>query len=202
MEIKKVLYGTTNKSKITNMKCRLIGLPIEIVTLSDLDIKIDVEEDGLTVEENALKKATAYYNATKIPTISGDSSLYIEKFSPDKQPGLFVRRINGKYLDDDQLVDYYIEELNKVGGQSNAYYFTGLAFVDEKGSSTISIKQNIRILTSSKGPKKYTGNPLDIISIDPITGKYHTELTNEDRKNKKTQYDIECIEFIKKNIIR
>ena len=46
------------------------------------------------VIENAMIKAKAYYGITQIPTIAGDTALYIEKF--EQQPGLYVHRINGK----------------------------------------------------------------------------------------------------------
>ena len=81
----KLLYATGNNSKIYNMKRRLEGLPIEIVTPKELDIKVDVVEDGKTAVENALKKAQAYYKKTKIPTIAGDSGLYIENIPLEKR---------------------------------------------------------------------------------------------------------------------
>lgn len=133
--------------KIYNMKRRLKGLPIEIVTPKDLNIKVDVVEDGNTAVENALKKAQAYYEETKIPTISGDSGLYIKNIPLEKQPGLFVRRVNGKELSDDEMIEYYASLLNTIGGKSISYYITGLALVDENGIVTTEIKEDEFILS-------------------------------------------------------
>lgn len=69
----KLLYATANNSKVYNMKRRLQGFPIEIITPKELNIQINVVEDGKTPSENAMKKALAYYNQTRIPTIAGDS---------------------------------------------------------------------------------------------------------------------------------
>ena len=78
-----LLYATNNNSKIYNMKRRIANLPIEIISPKDLNIKLDVVENGNTAVENAIKKASAYYKATGIPTIAGDSGLYIENYFPE-----------------------------------------------------------------------------------------------------------------------
>ena len=78
-----------------------------------LDININVIEDGKTPEENAIKKAKQYYDVAKIPTIAEDSGLYIDKFSEEEQPGLFVKRVNGvEGLSDEEILNYYINKLN------------------------------------------------------------------------------------------
>lgn len=90
--MKKLFYATKNKHKIQNMKDRLKELEIGLVTPYYVDMDIDVEESRNTVIENAILKAKAYYEKVKIPTIAGDSALFVEKF--EVQPGLFVRRVN------------------------------------------------------------------------------------------------------------
>ena len=59
--MKKLFYATKNKFKIQNMKDRLKNLEIELITPYDIQISIDVNEDGNTVIENAILKANAYY---------------------------------------------------------------------------------------------------------------------------------------------
>ena len=56
--------------------------------------------------------STSYYKKTNIPTIAGDSALFVEKFN--NQPGLFVKRVNGKELTDDEKRDILFV-LSKVG---------------------------------------------------------------------------------------
>ncbi len=62
------------------MRRRLENIPIEIITPKELGIKVNVIDDGKTAVENAIKKAQVYYEETKIPTIAGDSSLFIDGF--------------------------------------------------------------------------------------------------------------------------
>ena len=125
----KLFYATNNNSKVYNMRRRLDGLPIELLTPKDFGIKVDVIEDGTTAVENAIKKAYAYYNITKLPTIAGDSGLFIAGIPNDKQPGLFVRRVNGKILTDDEMIEYYTKLIESIGGKTTGYYVTGLALI-------------------------------------------------------------------------
>lgn len=62
----KLLYATNNNSKVYNMRRRLKNIPIEIITPKELGIQVDVIEDGKTAVENAIKKAQAYYEESKI----------------------------------------------------------------------------------------------------------------------------------------
>lgn len=109
--MKKLLYATGNKYKIESMKKRLEGMDIEIISPKDIGIDIKINEDGKTVIENAKIKAQAYYKIAQIPTIAGDTALYIKEF--EKQPGLYVHRINGKELTMEETQNYYVEALKK-----------------------------------------------------------------------------------------
>ena len=41
--------------------------------------------------------------------------MYIEGIPEDKQPGVFVRRINGKRLNDEEMIDYYTNLVKTYG---------------------------------------------------------------------------------------
>ena len=152
-------------------------------------------EDGKTVVENAQKKAKAYYDATKIPTIAGDTALFIEKF--EEQPGLYVHRVNGKELTIEETLEYYVQALKRIGGTSEAYYYTGLGIIKDDIEYNKEIKEDKFIFTSkmSDKPSKYDG--LSRIQIDPRLNKYVCELTEEDIKNRNNTFDEECVNFIK-----
>ena len=193
--MKKLLYATGNKYKIESMRKRLEGMDIEVISPKELNINIKVNEDGKTVIENAMIKAQAYYKIAKIPTIAGDTALYIKEF--ERQPGLNVHRINGKELTMEETQNYYVEELKKVGGKSEAYYYTGLVIIKEGKEYIKEIKEDTFILTSkvSEKPSKYDG--LSRIQIDPKLQKYICELTEEDIRKRNCTFDIECVNFIK-----
>ena len=103
----KVLFATTNLAKVRKYKEKLKENGIELITINDLDFKLDVDENGKNALENAYIKAKAYYDIAKIPTIGMDDCLFIEGLPEEKQPGTHVRRINGKELADDEMIEYY-----------------------------------------------------------------------------------------------
>ena len=87
----KYLLATTNKAKIRYYGKKLKEKGIDIITLNDLDIDIEVDETGKNPVENAVIKATAYNNLSKIPTITLDEGLFLEGVPNEVQPCTHVR---------------------------------------------------------------------------------------------------------------
>lgn len=196
----KLLYATNNNSKVYNMRRRLKNIPIEIITPKELGINVNVIEDGKTAVENAIKKAQAYYEVTKMPTIAGDSALFIDGIPNNKQPGLFVRRVNGKVLSDNEMIEYYTELIKSIGGKSTGYYVTGLALITEHGLFTTEISGDKFILSSTISNNNHRGNPLDVMTIDSVSQKFYTDMTDEDFKNLGHIFDKACVKFLKTNL--
>mgnify|MGYP004530807465 FL=1 len=179
-----MLYGTGNPAKLNAMKKRLSGLGITLVGLKDLGCEIpEVVEDGKTPLENARKKAVAYFEAFRIPVFSCDSGLYIDGVPKNEQPGVHVRRVNGKVLSDEQMIVHY-SSLAKKYGNPTARYRNAICFVaDEKHiyeAMEPSMGSSAFILTSKPYPVMKKGFPLDSLSVDIKTGKYYYELTGNE----------------------
>ena len=194
-----VFFATKNKDKIIKMRNRLKGLDIKVITPYDINVNIEIEENGSNVIENATLKARAYFDKIKIPTIATDSSLYVEKF--DIQPGLFIKRINGVTLNDDELEEHYINELNKVGGTSRAFYVTGLVLVRDGKVNSIQIKEDEFIFTSNVCKNNRNYDPLSRLEYDEKIGKYFCELDETEMDKRGYNFDKEAREFIKNNIM-
>ena len=109
----KVLFATTNPAKVKKYKKALEEKGIELITIKDLDFKLNINENGKNAIENAYIKAKAYYDATKITTIGMDNCLFIEELPEEKQPGTHVRRVNGKELTDEEMIEYYTNLIKK-----------------------------------------------------------------------------------------
>ena len=93
--MKKIVFATSNETKSKRFSEGLLKKEIEVLSLKDIDLKLNIEEDGRSVIDNALIKARECYKKTKMPSIGMDDSLYMEGVPLDRQPGLFFRRING-----------------------------------------------------------------------------------------------------------
>lgn len=198
----KLLFATGNEKKYELMKVRIEEFKeVEVIMPKHINVKINVDEDGKNAEENAIKKAKAYYNETKLATIAEDSGLWVEKFSKEDQPGLFVKRVNGREdLSDEEILNCYIEKLKTVGGESNARYKTGIAVINEKGEIfSKTVDEQVFILTANKNDKGYIkGGLLDTISYDPISNKYFNELSKEEKAKRYLIIDEETRKIIRK----
>jgi XTP/dITP diphosphohydrolase len=107
--MKKILFATTNKNKIKEVKAILADSGWEILSLGDVGIDMDVVEDGKTFEENATIKATAYAKASGVMTLADDSGLEVDYL--DKAPGIYSARFLGEDTSYDVKNRYIIDKL-------------------------------------------------------------------------------------------
>lgn len=193
----KVLFATSNPAKVRNYKEELSKKGINLLTLKDVDISISVEESGKNAIENAYLKAKAYYDALGMPTIGMDNNLFIEGIPDELQPGVFVRRINGKELNDDEMIEYYTKLVKEYGGKLKARWVYGMVLMTNNGTSEFNWSYNDFYLVSNVSKKRNLSYPLDSISIDEKTNKYFVDMTEEDlEENAKEISDKEVIAFI------
>lgn len=197
----KVLFATTNPAKVKAYKKILSEDGIELITLNDLDFKLDIEESGNNAIENAYIKAKAYYEATKIPTIGMDNNLFIDDLPDEKQPNTHVRRINGKELTDDEMIVYYTNLVKEYGEKLSAKWVYGMVICTNKGNKELLWSKDNFYFVSKPCRKRNPGYPLDSISIIPEFNKYLAELTEEEREiYKKKNNTNNVINFILDNI--
>jgi len=116
--------------------------------------------------------------------ISCDSGLYFDELQEDEQPGLHVRRINGKELTDDEMIEYYAALAERHGGKITGRYRNAIYFIlDEEhhySSMDMSIATEPFVLVTKPHEKRVEGFPLDSLSIDIGTGKYYYDLEVKD----------------------
>lgn len=180
--MKKVLFATTNPAKIFNYKEKLEKQGFEVLTLKDVDVKLDIDESGKNAVENAIIKAKAYYEKTHIVSISVDNNLFIEGVPDEKQPGTHVRRVGGKELSDEEMIKYYSNLVGQYGGKMTSKWVNGIAIYNENGANTYTWNGADFYLVNKPAEKVTKGYPLDSISIIPeCDNKYCVYLTKEDR---------------------
>ena len=140
----KVLFATTNQAKILKYKDSLKNKGIELITIKDLEFELSIVENGKDALENAYIKAKSYFDKTGIPTIGMDNTLYIEELPEDKQPGTYVRRVNGKVLNDDEMLTYYTNLVKEYGEKLTAKWVYGMVVCTKEGikKSWISFRFN------------------------------------------------------------
>lgn len=200
--MKKIIFATGNPTKAKRFSNGLVKHDIEVISLKDLDLKLDVDESGNNAIENALKKARACFEKIKMPTIGMDDTLYLENVPEDKQPGLFVRRVNGKTLNDEEMIEHYLNLVKEYGidGKLNSKWIYGLAVIDENGEeSTYTWYKDNFYMVDTKSSVINPGYPLNSISKYKGIDKYFTEVSEEEKE--KIRYNEDnVVEFIAKHI--
>lgn len=197
----KVLFATTNPAKVKRYESKLTEKGIELITIKDLDFKLDINENGKNALENAYIKAKAYYDATNIITIGMDDNLFIEELPEEKQPGTHVRRINGKELTDDEMIEYYTNLAKEYGGKLTAKWVYGMVIYNGKEKKEYTWSKSHFYFVDKPCDKRNPGYPLDSITIVPEYNKYYLDLTKEEKEEYKQNTNInDVINFILQNI--
>ena len=199
--MKKVLFATGNESKAKRFKKGLLENNIEIITINDIEKNIDIEENGKDAIENALIKARAYANVYDLPVFAMDDNLYIDDIPEDKQPGMYVRRVNGKRLNDNEMIEYYSNLAHEYGkdGKLTCRWIYGIAVIKDGKESTYTWSKEDFYIVDKPSNKINSGYPLNTISINKKLNKYFTDMTEEDKEMvKESENDV--VKFLCNNL--
>jgi non-canonical purine NTP pyrophosphatase (RdgB/HAM1 family) len=85
-----LLIATNNKGKIKELQDLLKDTQIELITPAQINLDLDVAEDGHTYVENATKKALAFAQVSGLISLADDSGLEVDALGG--APGLYSAR--------------------------------------------------------------------------------------------------------------
>ena len=199
--MKKVFFATENESKAKRFEKGLLKNGIEIITINDIENKINIEENGKNAIENALIKARTYAKEMDCPVFAMDDNLYIEGIPENKQPGMYVRRVNGKRLNDDEMIEYYSNLAHKDGenGKLTCRWVYGIAVINNGIESTYTWSKEDFYIVDKPSDKINPGYPLNTISINKKLNKYFTDMTDEDREET-NEDESDVVDFLCKSL--
>ncbi len=201
--MKKVLFATGNPSKAKRFSKGLLDKGIEVITLKDIEKDIEINEDGKNAIENAIIKAKAYAEVVNMPVFAMDDNLYLENVPEEKQPGVFVRRVNGKRLNDEEMLQHYTGLVKEYGkeGKLDCKWVYGMAVINEKKEiNTYTWEKGEFYFVEKISDKIRAGYPLDSISINKKLNKYFTDITPEDKKML-SEDESDVVEFIANSVL-
>lgn len=110
---KRIVFATGNQNKMREIRMILADLGVEIYSMKELGVDIDIEENGKTFEENAEIKARAV--AQILPDdiiLADDSGLEIDYLG--KAPGVYSARFAGEDTPYDVKNRLLLDKLNGV----------------------------------------------------------------------------------------
>ncbi len=174
-----LIFGTNNRAKIAQIQGALKPLGLTVRGIGEFGITLDVPENGVTAQENARIKASAYAAAARRPVFSMDNALYLDGLSDTEQPGLHVRRIPGSTdrPSDEELITYYTHLIATHGGTMTGRWEFAIAIVSPDGKIAETTITSPRQFTATASQQVVDGYPLESLQIEPATGKYISEMT-------------------------
>ncbi len=104
--IKQLLIATSNKGKLEEIFDLLKAQSCELLTPDEIQLNIEVEENGKTYLENARLKAQAYCQASQLPTLADDTGLEVAALGG--KPGLYSARFTGSHSASDHERRQYL----------------------------------------------------------------------------------------------
>lgn len=187
--MEEIIIATSNKGKIK--EAQEILKKFKVIPMSEIGVNIDVEEDGKTFKENAIKKAKTFANVISQRCIADDSGIEIEYLNGF--PGVITKRWhNGTDRERNMAL---LEKLSGVPKEKRKIRFvTAIALSD--GKATI-CKEGIIEGYVAEAPRGDNGFGFDEI-FELENGKTLAELTQEE-KNSISARRI-ALEQIKKEI--
>ena len=136
--MKRLILASNNLKKIKEMSEILKDLNIEVKSLENENINIDVVEDGKTFEENAKKKAKEIYEFLlnrgdkNFIVLSDDSGLSVDYLKGE--PGIYSARYAGEHGNDTKNNEKLLKNLNGVQKENRgAKFICQLAMFTDQG---------------------------------------------------------------------
>jgi XTP/dITP diphosphohydrolase len=161
--MKHLVVATRNKGKIVEINALLTGLVEQVSSAADFPGFPDTVEDGVTFEENALKKAREAALFSGFPALADDSGLVVNAL--DGRPGVFSARYAGDGADDAANNTLLMKELQNVSDdQRQAAFVCVLAYVTPEGKEQLFTGMvSGRILSEAKGGGGFGYDPLFLV---------------------------------------
>lgn len=154
-----ILIATKNEGKLKEFKQIFTAKGIEVLSLKDVDEDVDVQENGLTFEENARLKADSYAKTIEIPVLADDSGLEIDALNG--RPGIFSARYAGDHNDAANNAKV-LTELGGVPDEKRTATFHTTVVVRKPDGTELVANGNLRgrILSVPRGDNGFGYDPL------------------------------------------
>lgn len=184
--MKKLIIASNNQGKIKEIKKILEDISIEVLSLKDIGLDIDVEEDGITFEENAKKKSEEIYkelikrNISDFIVMSDDSGLEVEYLNGE--PGVYSARYAGEHGNDSENNYKLLEKLKGISYEDRkARFVCVLALINDNNEYKYveGIVEGY-ILEDGRGDDGFGYDPL--FFYEPLN-KTFSELTMEEKNS-------------------
>jgi len=178
MNLTKIIIASENKSKAEELRkiSKRFFPNIEVLTPSEIKIKVNYPEEGLSYEENAITKAKAAANACGLPAVSDDSGIEVEALGG--APGALSARYGATDSERNSRLLSDLSQITESQKRKARYWCSAaIAFPNEE-VITASGEWCGRIIFEPKGKNGFGFDP---IFFDEELGKTAAELSEEEK---------------------
>ena len=120
----KIVFATSNEGKMREIREILKDLGMEVLSLKEAGVQVDIVEDGDTFEANAVIKAKAVWEQTGGIVLADDSGLEIDYLNGE--PGVYSARYMGEDTSYDIKNWNLIHRLNGVPEEERTARFVAV----------------------------------------------------------------------------
>jgi XTP/dITP diphosphohydrolase len=177
--MKKIIFATTNQNKVREVNMMMEGFDVELMTMKEAGVDVDIVEDGATFEENAIIKARTIMEMTGEICIADDSGLEVDYL--DGAPGIYSARFLGEDTSYDVKNNYIIDKLKDVKGNDRSARFVcamAVAFPDGEVKTCKGTIEGL-IAYEQKGKNGFGYDPIVYVpEFEMTTGEMTPKLKN------------------------
>lgn len=132
--MKKVIIASNNEHKISEIKKILSKFSLDVLSLKEAGIYIDVEESGNTFMENAFLKANEIFKISKgNMVLADDSGLQVDALGGE--PGIYSARFAGEHGNDKKNREKLLELMKgKTYGESTAHFVCAIVLIVDENT--------------------------------------------------------------------
>ena len=196
----KIIYGSSNKAKLQEVKDFFTNnnIDAELLSLKDINFNQEIEENGQTFEENSLIKAKAIKefcdkNNINETIITDDAGLCVDAL--DGRPGVYSARYAGDHASQEETLTKLLNEMkNVVDENRTAQFVCVLTAILKNGQVIVARGETKGRIAKAPGPMgKLTYGP---VFISDEFGKVMNELGPSELKH--THREKALTELLKK----
>lgn len=196
----KIIYGSSNKAKLQEVKNFFTNnkIDIELLSLKEIGFNEEIDENGQTFEENSLIKAKAikeFCNEKGINEIiiTDDAGLCVDAL--DGRPGVYSARYAGDHASQEETISKLLNEMKDIPEEERtAQFVCVLTTILKNGQVIVARGETKGRIANIPGPMgKLTYGP---VFISDEFGKVMNELTPEQLKH--THREKALIELLSK----
>lgn len=170
-----LLIATNNQGKVEEFKALLSHHFEKIVSLADINLNIEVEETGVTFQQNAKKKAIEVAKATGMITLGDDSGLVVDSLFG--APGVYSSRYSKQGTDESNIFKLLKNMGDVPKEKRTARFVCALALCNPQDLSTITVTGTCEGIITEKpvGNKGFGYDPVFFFPKKELTFGQMTE---------------------------